>query len=208
MQKVVKHRSVIPVYGIAAAAVIWALFFPLYTTAHFVLLCAVCAAVFIGLSFLTTKTETVVLPVPPPKTGDEQIDALIAEGHAAVSELITLAESITDSAVKEKTKKIIAVTEKIFSDAADDHADYRQVRRFADLFLPPVQKLINEYVKAQNTGSGGETIRNTMNRISSALDSVINSYEKFLDALYANQALDIETDIQVLEQILKRDGLN
>jgi hypothetical protein len=39
------------------------------------------------------------------------------------------------------------------------------------------------------------------------LDTTVEAYRKQLDALFANQALDIETDITVLENMLKKEGL-
>ena len=35
----------------------------------------------------------------------------------------------------------------------------------------------------------------------------MSAYEKQLDSLFANQALDIETDIQVMNSMISREGL-
>ena len=39
------------------------------------------------------------------------------------------------------------------------------------------------------------------------LDTAIAAYKKLLDSLFANQALDVETDIEVMNTLLKREGL-
>ena len=39
------------------------------------------------------------------------------------------------------------------------------------------------------------------------LDVAIDAYKKRLDSLFENQALDIETDIDVMNQMLAREGL-
>ena len=39
------------------------------------------------------------------------------------------------------------------------------------------------------------------------LDTAIVAYQKRLDSLFANQALDIETDIEVMNAMLEREGL-
>ena len=39
------------------------------------------------------------------------------------------------------------------------------------------------------------------------LDVAIAAYKKRLDSLFENQALDIETDIDVMNQMLAREGL-
>ena len=38
------------------------------------------------------------------------------------------------------------------------------------------------------------------------LDTAIEAFKKQLDSLFANQALDIETDISVMNQMLAREG--
>ena len=40
------------------------------------------------------------------------------------------------------------------------------------------------------------------------MDTTVSAYEKQLDALFANKALDIETDITVLESMMKNQGLS
>ena len=40
-----------------------------------------------------------------------------------------------------------------------------------------------------------------------ALDTAVAAYKKLLDSLFANQALDVETDIEVMNTLLKREGL-
>ena len=39
------------------------------------------------------------------------------------------------------------------------------------------------------------------------LDTVVLAYDRQLDALFADEALDISTDITVMEQMLAREGL-
>ena len=53
----------------------------------------------------------------------------------------------------------------------------------------------------------GQNINGTLRRINEVLDTTVTAYEKQLDALFLNQALDIETDIAVLESMLKKEGL-
>ena len=46
-----------------------------------------------------------------------------------------------------------------------------------------------------------------MSRIEDMLDTIVVAYNKQLDSLFADEALDIETDIQVLDGMLRREGL-
>ena len=50
-------------------------------------------------------------------------------------------------------------------------------------------------------------IDGTMGRIDAMMDKVVEAFDKQLDALFADEALDISTDITVLEQMLAQEGL-
>ena len=82
------------------------------------------------------------------------------------------------------------------------------MRRFANYYLPTTLKLLNAYDRMAAQKISGENVSGSMQRISAMLDAAADAYRRQLDALFANQALDIETDITVLETMLKREGLS
>ena len=58
-----------------------------------------------------------------------------------------------------------------------------------------------------DAGVAGANIDGTMGKIEAMLDTVVLAYDKQLDALFADEALDISTDITVMEQMLSHEGL-
>ena len=82
------------------------------------------------------------------------------------------------------------------------------IKRFSSYFLPTTIKLLNAYDRMSDINVDGENISATKKRITDILDTTVAAYEKQYDALFANQALDIETDIIVLENMLKKEGLS
>lgn len=204
----VKIKSVIPIYGFAAVWLIYCMFFQLYKLWHFIILiCLAAAAHFVLSKIFPGKTEYIEEPSKPVATGNQEIDALLIEGERAVSEMRRLKNSIKDQAVCSKIDEIIDVTDQIFKDVVEDHADYRQVKRFADYFLPTTIKLLNTYDRMGQISFEGDNITGTKERIKNILDTTVIAFRKQLDSLFANQALDIETDITVFEGMLKREGL-
>jgi hypothetical protein len=204
----IKQKSVLPVYGVAVVWILYCLLFPLYKTWHFII--PVCAAVltYVLLSVIFPgKTKRFEVPAEPIRTGNESIDALLAKGESAVSEMRSLRDTIPDDTVRGKIDEIIVVIDKIFKNLLDDPNDYNQVKRFADFYLPATIKLLQTYNRFSQSGASGENITTTMARINIALDTVLVSYRKFFDSLFENQAIDIETDIRVLENMLKSEGL-
>ena len=75
-------------------------------------------------------------------------------------------------------------------------------------YLPTTIKLLNAYDRMSALGVDGENIDKSMKNINEMLDAAILAYKKRLDSLFANQALDIETDIDVMNQMLAREGLS
>lgn len=207
--KQVKKRSPVPVYITSVIWLLYCIFFPLYKPSHYIFLVIIGLISYILLSKLFPgKIIMVEVPEEPITTGDAKIDALYNEGQLAISEMKRLRSTISDIEIQEKIDKLIDVTGRIFDDLHEDPSDYSKIKRFAGYFLPATLKLLNAYDRMSAQGIEGENISGTLRRIEEILDTTIAAYEKQLDALFANQALDIETDIDVLEAMLKREGLS
>ena len=56
-------------------------------------------------------------------------------------------------------------------------------------------------------GVTGAQAQDARRRVADALDVVIHGCQRLLENLYRDDVLDLTTDIDVLEQMLKRDGL-
>jgi len=204
----IKKKSVIPVYGLMVVWVLYCVFIPLSTPLSFILLILAGILAYGGLSLLFRgKTISVEATEKPERTGDDKIDTLLAEGEKSVSEMRGLCDTISDDAVKQKINELVSITDKIFKKLLVEPGVYTQVKRFADFFLPTTVKLLSSYDRFSQSGVEGENITGTMERISAALDTTLDSYRKFFDSLFENQALDIETDISVLDTMLKKEGL-
>ena len=202
----VRKKSYIPIYGIAAVCLVYCLFFPLYRLFHFIILAVLLVLSYFVLSKIFPGTVEYI--EEPVTTGNPEHDALLEEGKKAVSEMKRLRESIADTAVKAKVDRLIELTDKIFADLKDDPNDYKMIKRFSNYFLPTTIKLLNAYDRMGEINVNGENINATKQRINEILDTTVTAYEKQYDALFANQALDIETDIIVLENMLKKEGLS
>lgn len=209
MMREVKKKSVVPIYAIAVVWLLYCLLFPLYQLWNFLLLIGLSIGAYLVLSVIFPgKTEYIKEPEQPVSTGNAEIDKLLAEGVRAVAEMTRLRDAIKNEVVCSKIDEILKTTDKIFKDLLEDPADYRQVKHFSDFYLPTTMKLLNTYDRMGRMESTGKNIADTLSRIDSILDTTLEGYKKQLDALFANQALDIETDIIVLENMLKREGLS
>jgi 5-bromo-4-chloroindolyl phosphate hydrolysis protein len=142
------------------------------------------------------------------KSYGPEIDPIIQEGNRALSEMGRLYMSIKDPEVRKKINEIMRITDKIMQDAIADPKDIPQIKKFMNYYLPTTIKLLNAYDRMSSLGIEGENLDKSMKSINEMLDASIVAYKKRLDALFENQALDIETDIEVMNTMLAREGLS
>ena len=159
----------------------------------------------IDMIFKKKKTPEIEL-----KTGEtEQTDQefIAAEAFRALSEMARLYSSIRNAEIKTKINEIMRITDKIAQDAKADPLDIPQIKRFFNYYLPTTIKLLNAYDRMSAQEIEGENISKSLTSIEEMLDTAIDAYRKRLDSLFANQALDIETDIEVMNTMMEREGL-
>ena len=214
MAKITK-KPVAPIYAVAVLWVVWGMFFPLYKPFHFVLAAIASVAVFcIGKVIWPNKTYHTPDPEPvkeekkePESTGDPELDALIKERDRAVSEMRRLNDSIEDPVISAQIDRLESTTRKIIAHVVENPAKLPQIRRFLNYYLPTTLKLLNAYDRADSAGISGANVDGTKGKVSDMMETIVAAFDKQLDALFGDEALDISTDITVMEQMLAREGL-
>jgi hypothetical protein len=208
--KEVKRRSAIPVYIAAAVYALYALIFPLYKLSHFLIAALVTAAAWlIADHFIKPIVEYVPVsePEPEPVSYGETVDAILAEAKRAHDEMLRLSASIGDGGISQKITQLISLSDRIARDAIDDPNDIRQIQKFQSYFLPSTIGLLNAYDRMSAQDMEGTNLTQTKEKISQMLDTEVTAFKKQLDALYENDAMNIDTDIQVMQKLLEREGL-
>ena len=146
-------------------------------------------------------------PAAEPSPYSPEVQAVIQEGRTALKEMGRLYASIPNPEIRSRINELMSVSDKIIRDAIDDSADVPQIRKFLDFYLPTTIRLLNAYDRMSAQEFGGENITGSMQRIEEMLDTTIAAYKKQLDALFANQAADIQMDIDTMNTMLAREGL-
>ncbi len=212
-------QSPAPILTIGATWLIWAFVFPLYRVSDFLLCAGVSLGVYVlSRSFIWTD-RTIVLPDAPPKAEEQKEEAkpqteeekalaeLKAERDKAVSEMRRLNGAILDPKISAQIDHLEDVTGKIFDVVAEQPAKRPQIRRFLQYYLPTTLKILNAYDRMGGAGIEGENISATKEKVEGMMDTICSAFDKQLDSLYGEEALDISTDITVMEQMLAREGL-
>jgi hypothetical protein len=204
----VKRPSPWPVYIAAAVYALYALLFPLYRLWHFLIAALVTAAAWlVADKLIKPVVEYEPEPEPEPVSYGPVVDAILQEAAKAHDEMNRLSKSIGDGAIEEKIQKLISLSDRIAQDAIEDASDIRQIQKFQSYFLPSTIGLLNAYDRMSAQQVEGKNLTETKAKIVQMLDTEVAAFEKQLDALYANDAMALDTDIQVMQKLLEREGL-
>lgn len=205
--KTIVHKSAAPLYAAAAVWALYALLFPLYRVGHFLIAAAASAVVYF-IARLLCKDIVEEVEEEPERTGNEELDRMIADGQAALKEMRRLNDSIQDETISAQIDQLEAISSKIFRQVQKEPRQLPQIRKFMSYYLPTTLKLLRAYEELSHQGVQGENISGTMERVRSMMGTIVTAFERQLDSLFGDQALDISTDITVLENMMAREGLS
>lgn len=153
--------------------------------------------------------EPTPAPAPKPeKQPEKQTDMPERDQYQKIlDELRRVNDAIPDEEMTDKISRLEAVSAKIFEQARTDPDKLPQMRKFMDYYLPTSLKLLNTYAELDNQGVEGENISESKRRIEQTMDTLVKAFENQLDRLFASDALDVSTDIDVMQNMLRADGL-
>ena len=226
MAKHVK-RSTVPIYLVGVVWLVFALLFSLSQPLDYVLCAVISIAVFVvGKAIFPDKhyhmpgeeqekpkeekqnaKQQAKQPEAPKSTGNPEIDNLIKERERALGEMRRLNDSIEDETISAQIDHLEEVTSKIIDQVVKEPAKLPQIRRFLNYYLPTTLKILNAYDRMDAVGVSGENIDSTKERVERMMGTIVKAFDKQLDALFGAEAMDISTDITVMENLLSQEGL-
>ena len=207
-----KKTSVLPIYLVGFVWLGYALLFPLHRASDYLICAGLSLAAFAaGKAIFPDKVYQTPGPAQEPKKeekADPQVAALRREKDRAISELRRLNDAIPDEKISAQIDHLEEVTGKIIDHVIANPAKQPQISRFLDYFLPTTIKLLNAYDRMDSAGISGSNINATKQKVETMLDTLCAAFDKQLDSLFGVEALDISTDITVMENLLAQEGLS
>lgn len=216
----VRKKSVLPIYLVGGTWLVWSLAAPLYKPTHYIMAGLASAAVYyLGKIILPDRgyeiddleeddNESEPQPQKPQaEPVSPEVQQLLQERDRALSEMRRLNDAIQDPTLSQQIDRLEHTTQKIMDAVVKSPDKLPQIRRFLNYYLPTTLKLLNAYDRMDATGVEGANIDGTKGRIEDIMSTICTAFDRQLDALYGQEAMDISTDIDVLEQMLAREGL-
>ncbi len=114
-------------------------------------------------------------------------------------------DAIDDQTLSKQIDRLEDITAQIFRVIEKNPGKERQIRTFMEYYLPTTQKLLDSYAEFEAAGVEGENLRMAKEKIEDTMADIVRGFENQLDTLYAAAAMDIQSDIDVMSNMMKRD---
>lgn len=143
-----------------------------------------------------------------PPVQEETPQQAAAREDDILREIRQVNDEIPDEVMSAKIDRIEEITGKILAYQKSHPNKEGQLRTFLNYYLPTTLKILRAYAQLDAQGIEGENISAAKKRIEDMMDQVVSGFEKQLDKLFQDDAMDITSDVEVLENMLKKDGLS
>ena len=137
----------------------------------------------------------------------KEIYRIKKEGQDYLKQLADIKAQIKSLDVTAKISHMEVLAARIFVCASEHPESISRTDKLFKYYFPSVMKLLNVYEDMEKQPIQGENIQKSKREIEESLDTINQALEKLFDEMFQNVAMDISSDIQVLEVMLKQDGL-
>ena len=141
------------------------------------------------------------------KTGDKDADDLIREGQNYIKQMKEYNSKVYDPILSRRISRMVVAATAIFKVVSENPSKAPRIRRFMNYYMPTTIKILDAREKLASSGVKGENITSTLKSIEENMELIASAYERQLDNLFEDEALDISTDIEVLEGMLASEGI-
>ena len=132
---------------------------------------------------------------------------VLNEGFALLKELEDAKNEIANSEVFAKANEIIQIANEILDKVERKPELMESIRRFLNYYLPTATKMVSDYGEMEQQRIKGENVRASMEKIVHGLSILKDAFENQLDTLFSHAAMNVAADVDVLESVLKKEGL-
>ena len=141
-----------------------------------------------------------------PLTGNQEADNVILRGQEMLKTIREENSAIPDETLSAQMDTLAEKCDQILRTVSEAPSKAPHVRKFINYYLPTTLKVLANYRTMQQRGVSYSEMSQARDSAVRCMNMVLTACQKQIDALHKENMLDISTDIDVMEQMLKRDG--
>jgi hypothetical protein len=151
--------------------------------------------------FLWTPSQRRALP----EGLDEGLAQGIREAEAELNAVARLAAGIGKPEVRAAVRRLCDTGERILDELRREPRKVSIARGFLTYYLEATRRLVAGYAELSRQGLESPNTRDTLTQVEAMLGEVQRAFDRQLQDLLAQQLLDLDTEIVLLERMLQSD---
>ncbi len=138
---------------------------------------------------------------------DAKVQEVLDRGNKFIAQIRACNDAIPGEEISGKISRMELIVKRIFERAETNPEVVPDLKKLMDYYLPMTVKLLNAYADMDKQPVQGDNIQASKREIEKTLDTLNQAFEKLLDELFSDTALDVSSDISVLNTLLAQEGL-
>ncbi len=138
---------------------------------------------------------------------ETELTRALREGHEYIRQIQEANDAIPGEAFSSKLDQMEDIITKIFDVVSQKPEQLYKLRRFMKYYMPTTIKLLEAYKELDAQPVQGDNIIRSKEEIEMTLDTINLAYEKLLDSFFEESAMEIKSDISVLQNMFAQEGL-
>ena len=136
-----------------------------------------------------------------------EVQLVLDKGNDFLEKIRRSNDAIPGEEISRKISRMELIVQKIFERAKAHPEIIPDLNRLMDYYLPMTVKLLNAYEDMDSQPIQGENIASSKKEIEDTIDTLNVAFEKLLDSVFEDTAIDVSSDISVLNTVLAQEGL-
>ncbi len=133
----------------------------------------------------------------------DQVLAALAQAERSIAAVEQSSRDIRQPELHQRLRRVAALAREILTLLEEDPRDLRRARKFLNVYLDGVQRVVEGYAKTYQRAASPDLDAN-FRRVLTSIEEV---FQEQLQKLLESDIIDLDVQIEVLTSQLKREGL-
>ena len=182
-----------------------AFIFPMYKYSSYLILAIICIVAYVLMRKLKIFKDVSIQYEEELSYEEMELEDILSTGQSYLDSFAQVKKQIGNYEVRVDIDGIIQICNSILEEVKKDPKDAKHIRKFISYYLPMIDKMLKSYVDFEKTTSTTQ-IEESKTKIENMLKTVQKAFTSLYDSLHEEEAIDISSDIKVLEQMMAQEG--
>ena len=129
---------------------------------------------------------------------------LISDGESALFKAKYAANKLGDTDIRNALNQVIIKADLVVKTMKEQPEEIRKANQFFNYYLPTIEVVLEKYAALEKGGEGGGEYKT---KVIGFLNDTASAFDSLYNAMFKDEKLDLEVEVEAMQLALKREGL-